>query len=199
MEAFTELRRRARERRDKAIAQARDEYAATLRRIAALEQDLLGHDPSTHKTIAACIDSVIPTDRVFTTQDIMAALEALAPRRTWRKRSLDSHLSRLRERGIIRRVKKSQNQQPAVYVRVGVEVTPLPFEDMTLSDVIVEVLSSRQPMRQTELVMAMLEAGYQTTMSPKRLRDAVGVVLRKGGGRFREVDGEWGVGAVDQS
>jgi len=122
MNAFNELRRHAREKRDKAIQQARDDYAATLTRIAELEQDLLGRDSPQHKTIAACIDSVIPTDRPFTTVDIMAALEALDPRRNWRKRSLDSHIARLRERGLVRRVKRSQNRQPAVYARVGVEI-----------------------------------------------------------------------------
>ncbi len=152
---------------------------------------MLGREPSNHKTIAACIDSVIPTDRAFTTVDIMAALESLDPRRNWRKRSLDSHISRLRDRGIVRRVKKSQNRQPAVYVRVGVEVEPMPFEDMTLPEVVAEVLSRHQPMRQTDLVVAMLEAGYQTTMSPKNLRNAVGVALRKDRERFRDTDGEW--------
>ena len=43
---------------------------------------------------------------------------------------------------------------------------------------------------QTELAVAMLEAGYQTTMSPKRLRDAVGVALRKGRGQFPEEGGK---------
>ncbi len=191
MNAFIELRKQAREKRDKAIAQARDEFAATLRRIAELEQDLLGREPPTHKTIAACIDSIIPTDRVFTTVDIMAALEALDPRRDWRKRSLDSHISRLRDRGIVRRVKKSQNTQPAIYVRVGVEVEPLPFEDMTLPEVVAQVLEEHQPVRQTDLVVAMLESGYQTSMRPKVLRDAVGRVLRGDKGRFRQRDGKW--------
>jgi len=68
MDAFNDLRRQAREKRDKAIHEARDAYAATLTRIAALEQDLLGRDVSSHRTIAACIDSALPTDRTFTTQ-----------------------------------------------------------------------------------------------------------------------------------
>ena len=194
MNAFIELRKQARDKRDKAIAQAREDYVATLRRIANLEQDLCGREPSTHKTIASCIDSLIPADRVFTTVDIMTSLEALDPKRDWRKRSIDSHLSRLRGRGIVRRVKKSRNTQPAVYVRVGVDVKPLPFEDMTLPEVVAEVLRSRQPVRQTDLVVAMLEAGYQTTMSPKALRDAVGRVLRGDEGRFRTRKGEWYIG-----
>ncbi|MCE5302801.1 MAG: hypothetical protein LLF97_06785 [Planctomycetaceae bacterium] len=190
MDAFNDLRRQARDKRDKSIIEARDAYAATLARIAALEQDILGRDLSSHRTISSCIDSLVPTDRPFTTQDIVAGLEALDPRRNWRKRSIDSHISRLRERGIVRRIKKSQNTTPAVYVRVGVSVQPLPFEDMTLPEVVEKVLRESQPMRQTELVTAMMEAGYQTTMTSKNLRNAVGVVLRKDK-MYREKNGAW--------
>jgi hypothetical protein len=193
MQAFNELRKGAREKRDRAIGHAREEYAATLRRIADLEQDLLGREPSSHRTIASCIDPVIPTDRAFTTVDIIAALEALDPAREWRKRSVDNHISRLRHRGIIRRVKKSQNTQPALYVSAGVEVEPLPFEDMTLPEVVEQVLGDRQPLRQTDLVVAMLEAGYQTTMEPKALRGAVGVVHRGDRERFRKSGDLWAV------
>ena len=49
MEAFTELRKQAREKRDQSIHKAKDEYRATLKRIAALEQDLNGQVPSSHK------------------------------------------------------------------------------------------------------------------------------------------------------
>jgi len=44
-------------------------------------------------------------------------------------------------------------------------------------------------MTQTELVVTMLEAGYQTSMNPKKLRDAVGVRLREGA--FAETGGKW--------
>ena len=178
MDAFNFLRKQARERRDKAIQQARDEYAATLVRIAALEQDLLGRDPSSHRSIAACIDSVIPTDRPFTTADIMASLEALDPRRNWRKRSLDSLIYRLRERGIVRRLRKARNDKLALYVRVGVQVERLAFEDMTLAEVVEEMLRDGAK-DATEIVVSMLEAGYETSMGPKQLRDAVGVVLKR--------------------
>jgi hypothetical protein len=189
MDAFNELRKQAREKRDLAVTKARDEYSATLVRIAALEQDLLGRDPSTHRTIASCINSVLPSDRAFTTVDVMAALEALDSRRDWRKRSLDCHISRLREHGVVRRLRKAQNDRPALYVRVGVQTEPLPFEDKRLPEVVREVLEARQPLTSAELTMAMLEAGYQTTMKPKALRDAVGVVLRGGG--YRRDGGKW--------
>jgi hypothetical protein len=120
----------------------------------------------------------------------MTSLEALDPGRVWRKRSVDSHLSRLRERGLVRRLKKHRNNEPAVYARVGVPVPPVPFQDMTLRDVVGAMLT--HPMRQTELVVAMLEAGYETSMTPQALRDAVGVELRKG--PFMSDGGKWAVG-----
>lgn len=191
MEAFTELRRQARERRDKSIKLARDEYAATLTRIATLEQDLLGRDKPDHRTISSCIDSVIPKDRTFTTVDLMTSLEALDPRRNWRKRSLDTHISRLREKGIIRRVSKSKNNSPAIYVRTGTKTDPIPFEGMTLAEVVRKVLAERQPLRGVELSIAILEAGYQTAMTRDHFRTAVSVILRKGG--FANSDGKWSV------
>ena len=64
---------------------------------------------------------------------------------------------------------------------------------MTLPEVVAKVLQVRQPLRQTELVAAMLEAGYQSTMSPKNLRTAVGIVLRKGA--YRQSGGKWAAGS----
>lgn len=189
MNEFTQLRRRAQEKRDRLVNQAKAEYAETLTRIAALEQDLLGRDLSTHRKVSASIESVIPSDRPFTTVDIMTALAALDPSRDWRKRSVDGHLSRLRERGLVTRLKKSKNTQPAVYIRTGVPVDPLPFPDMTLAEVVAATLATR-PMTQTEIVVSILEAGYETTMEPKALRNAVGTELRKGE-RFRVDGGKW--------
>ena len=83
MEAFLELRQRAREKRDKIIAQARDEYASTLIRIARAR--LAGRDSSTHRSVASCINSVLPSDRPFSAVDVLASLEALDPGRVWRK------------------------------------------------------------------------------------------------------------------
>jgi DNA-binding transcriptional ArsR family regulator len=187
MNEFIALRTRAREKRDTTIAHARQEYEATLVQIASLEQDLLGRESSRHKKISASIESVIPNGRPFTTVDILAGLEAIDPGRVWRKRSIDNHLSRLRERGLVRRMRKAKGTEPALYVRVGADVAKLPFEDMTLPEVIRAVLT--RPMTQTELTVRMLEAGYETTMSKPVLRNAVGVELRKCG--YRNDGGKW--------
>ena len=107
MEAFNILRAKHRANRDKAIATAREEYEASLTRIATLEQDLLGRNKPQTKTISSCIESVIPSDRPFNTGDIFASLEALDPRRALRKRSIDNHISRLRDKGLVRRLQKA--------------------------------------------------------------------------------------------
>ena len=53
-----------------------------------------------------------------------------------------------------------------------------------------EVLGS-QALTQTELAMAMIEAGYRSTMTAKGLRNAVGVKLRGERGRFARRGGKW--------
>jgi len=189
MEAFNLLRKKARDNRDRIISQARTEYAASLMRIAELEQDLLGRDKPAHKSIASCIERVIPRDRTFTTEDILAGLEALDGRRVWRRRSVDNHISRLRAKNLVRRIQKSHGHEPAIYVRAGVQVDAIPFENRTLPQAVADVLEASGPLRTTELAVKLLEAGFHTTMSPKALRDAVGVVLRKGA--FRHTAGKW--------
>ena len=111
------------------------------------------------------------------------------PGRIWRKRSVDSHISRLRKRGIVSRISRSRGSEPAVYARLGVQVAPRPFQDMTMREVIRTVLAEK-PLTQTELVVAMLESGYYTTMTRQALRNAVGMELRKDG-EFRKADGKW--------
>lgn len=189
MKEFIALRTKARENRDRVINLARQEYERTLVEIAKLEQDLLGKESSRHKKISACIESVIPQDREFTTVDIMTALEALDPARVWRKRSVDSHIFRLREKGLLRRVRRSHKADAAIYARVGATVEVRPFENMTLVEVVAAMLEGRS-MTQTELVVAMVEAGYETQMSKGALRNAVGVAMRKDD-RFTKSGDKW--------
>src|SRR5665811_2001341 len=94
---FNALRARARDRRDKVISEARREYEYQLVQISKLEQDLLGKVSSRYTKISTAVESVIPRESTFTTVDVMASLEALDPRRAWRKRSVDSHIFRLRD------------------------------------------------------------------------------------------------------
>jgi hypothetical protein len=190
MQAFTDIRRKAIEKRDRAIAQARREYAETLARIAALEQDVLGRDPSNHKTISSCINRVLPSDREFTVIDVLAGLEGLDPGRVWRRRSVDSHIFRLIERGVVRRVRKSRGTEPAIYARVGLKLPKRPFENKTLPEAIAEVLGEKA-MTPAEIAVALLDAGYETVQTPRSLQTHIRVELRKG--RFKREGKKWGL------
>ena len=68
---------------------------------------------------------------------------------------------------MVRRLRKAKGAEPAQYVRVGVQMARLPFENMTLPEVMAQVLGDKA-MSQTELAVAMLDAGYDTTMTPRR-------------------------------
>jgi len=193
MDAFKRLRKQAKDKRDRTIRQARARYSDALDRIAERERESNEGAPPSCEPLAACVNRVLPLDRPFTILDIMAALQDLDPRRVLRKQSVSNHICMLRRRGIIRRMKKAQGRQPAIYLRMGVDYEPLPFEGMTLREVVHQVLLSNPPVRQTDLVAAMLEAGYQTVMPPVTLRHAVGEVLRGDKERFRQDDGKWSV------
>src|SRR5262245_59656308 len=129
---FTALRARARQKRDRAIAEVRADYEAALVEIAALEQRLLGKQPQGHKSIAQAVNTIIPKEAPFTTLGVMTGLEALDPSRNWRKRSVDYVLTRMRSRGQIRRTRRATIHEPAQYVRAESAPPKGPVEDMTL-------------------------------------------------------------------
>jgi hypothetical protein len=93
---LTQLRIRARERRDNSIAQIRAEYEITLRQIAELEQRILGREPADKVPMSAAVESVIPTGEPFTAADLMRSFEARDPGRVWPKASVCRHITKLR-------------------------------------------------------------------------------------------------------
>lgn len=139
MNPFVELRKQALEKRNTAIALAKSDYEQRLIQIAKLERELTGNYRR-YRKVTSCVEQVIPVDREFSTQDIMVALEALDNTRTWRKDGVDKHLSKMRQLGLIQRVRKPRNNEPAIYVRAGVATKDRPFQDMTLVDVMAHVL-----------------------------------------------------------
>jgi hypothetical protein len=185
---FSALRSRARDKRDKLIAQARKEYHSALIQIVMLERDLLGVTLKRYKKLSHAVQSVIPRDESFTSVTVMASLEALEPGRVWRKASIDGHITRLRQLGIIRRIRRAKGPEPALYVREGAEVPAMPFEDMTLPEVIQTVLT--RPMTTAEVTVRLIEAGYDTRMPKKRLYNAVRIELGRGPFQ-RDGDGKW--------
>jgi hypothetical protein len=185
---FAALRTQARQRRDKEIAHARAEYQANLSQIAELEQRLLGRISPKQMKLSAAVEHVIPRDEPFTVPDLMHSLEGLDPSRVWRKTSVHRHVTQLRELGLVRRVKRAKVNEPASYVRCEGPGKPEPaIRDKTLRQVLVETV--KRPMFIAEVVMAVQEAGYKTTMIPANLRTHVIRELKSAG--FREVGGKW--------
>jgi hypothetical protein len=184
---FMALRTRARINRDKAIEAIRRDYEVALEKIATLEQELLGQSTNRLTRVGAAIESVIPLEADFTTTDLLAALETAHSHRAWYKRSVDAHVNRLRERGLIRRVRGAKSNEPAVYVRVALPVRGTQVEDGSLLQAIGNALV--RPMNSSEVTVAVLEAGYQTKMTKSNLRYNVAKVLKRGG--FKQDGGKW--------
>lgn len=173
---FKNLRALARERRDKAIADIRTDYETVLVQIAKLEQQLSGMVTARQRKVCAAIDSVLPVGKSFTTADIMAALRVIDPQRDWSQRAIDSHISRLRLKGILKRLRRSTVDSRAVYARVDFNAEP---ESKSLREHIAAVLV--RPMTMAEIAVAVLEAGCKTTMKGRCLRNTIARELREGG------------------
>ncbi len=191
MKTRSELRATARRIRDKVIQSACNEYKRALARIS-------NGKSNRRERLSTCVELVLPRDREFSILDVLAALEAMDPVRVWRKQTVNNQLSRLLDRGAIRRTRRHCGKDhPAIYACVGVDVPKRPFEDVSLRDVMAAVQGNRT-MNATELTVAIVEAGYETRMSRKALRDAVGAAMRKGG-RFKKVGEKWSVHRQKQS
>jgi hypothetical protein len=199
MDTFFQLRKQARDIRDEALAEVRAEYADRLKRIAVLEHDLWEKTKAKHKRLTHSIASVIPQDRAFTTEDVYAGLEALDARRPYKKSWVISHLGKLCDRGILRRVQKNHGRQLAIYVRAGVQVEPIPFGNKTLPLAIAMVLEEHgKPLAPIEIAVRLVERGFQTVMDCKRLRGAVGACCRSRPVKFKQSGRKWGLAQGQQ-
>ncbi len=185
MNEFMALRAKARERRDAEIAKAREDYESSLAKIAELEQRLLGKPDPQQVNMAAAVERVIPRDEPFTTDDVMRSLEALDPSRVWLKRSVARYIRCLREQGLLQRVRKATVKEPAAYIRSDVATEA---QERSLRQTIVETV--KRPMFIAEVLAAVLEAGYRTTMKREHFRTHCIRELRTAG--FRESpEGRW--------
>jgi hypothetical protein len=191
MEAFDQLRRQAKDLRDKMIAEAREQYEGSLRRIAELERDLSGEVKHTLKSVAASIEAAMPRDKPFNTADLKASLEAINPRRVWGYRVINHRVGYLVARGTLRRLRQSNGKSRAVYVRAGVRVDLKPLELVPLVDHIEAALRELGPMELTPLAVAILERGYKSKSSVSVFRNTICRLLRAYRERFAKTGDKW--------
>ena len=122
-------------------------------------------DPRAANRSVQSVQAAIPADEPFTVADIIARLEGLQPGRIMRHKTVTNYITGMAKRGLLRRLDRHRGHAPSLYVVAGANVPVRPFEGMTLTAVMREVLT--KPMNQTELTVCVLEAGYRATASKK--------------------------------
>jgi hypothetical protein len=108
----------------------------------------------------------------------MATLQAMDDSRAWSKPKVWNHIAKLRRKGLTRRTKLHSYNEPAMYVRSDVETPERPFANMSLNEVVQQVLADKQ-MTKLELTVAVLEAGYESKRTRRELREAIRQTLKK--------------------
>lgn len=197
MDAYSQLEKQARQKRDAAIARARVEYRDTLRRIHNL-RDALGEsiEPakrSKPKPIVALVQDLMPRDRAFTFADMLRILRDAEPDREFSDPSLRSLLAQLDKRGVVRRV--GSNQKGRVLWAAGdSKIEAAPYGQASLVDMAEAMLHKHGPLKPAELVVAIRETGYRADADPHATMAAVRQLLRRYTKRFkRGGDGRWQV------
>lgn len=171
MNEKSKLRAAAKERFDAAIAKAKADYDAELARIDKL-----------HPSLFACVKDAVPHDRLFTIEDIVAALKSRHPGRDWKRQSVVVYVSQMASDGLIRRIRKPGGKDAAVYASTEYEGELPPFYGMTLREIVASMLAERN-MNATELTVAILEAGYPFMTSRKALLLAVSSAINTASNR----------------
>jgi hypothetical protein len=197
MEAFDELRKLALDKRDEAIQTARDEYARRLGEIDQLRRSL-GVEPERRahpgQPMGDMVCDLIPQDRTFTLREILDGLRKADPGREFALPSLNACIHSLRAAGMVKRVSRGDNGQ-AIWAAAALEVEEGEFGSLPMSDVSAVLIREKGPMTAVELVLAMQERGYRAETRPNLLVRSLGTTLKRNRGRFRVVDGRWGLAA----
>ena len=193
MDPFKELQKQARAIRDDAIEKARQEYHRTLDCIRNLEREFLRKQGMRVGSIAKAMDAAMPRDRPFDYRTIRELLTKRDGTKHWRKRSITNRLAVLHDQGVIKRLRRGHGTEPAVFAVAELDVS-MPFQDMTISQVIQQILGEQGPMRAKEIAVAMLEGGWHSTSNLKYLCKTVTNTMRAESGLFVEEGGKWGLG-----
>jgi hypothetical protein len=193
MTTFNELRKLARDKRDTAIKQAREDYQGTLAEVNYLEKLLIEPKPSLRgrpkptTPLRVEIMEVAPKDSVFTVRDILQRLE-FDDSEFARVRTTFDRLIKL---GDIKRVRRGRRNIPAVFAVSTYGPPTNELNDLSQVDAAELVLRRiGRPVDLTLLIVEMIERGYEPVNGKmgfkKSLRSALGR-----SDKFVENDGHW--------
>lgn len=187
MKPFDELRKLASDRRDHAIESAKSEYRKTLHDIAAMERRL--GIATQRQTLSEAILSIVPNGREFFLDDVCRWLAANDPGRTFTRGSVGANIRSLVKQGSIKRVRNPQRTKHAAYAVLSLDCDR---QERTILDMAEAILrKSGQPMTATEIMVTMIEAGFDPAIEPKRASQSLRRGMSKRTSRFKRNGQKW--------
>ena len=192
---FNELRKLARDKRDKSIQSSRYQYQSTLDNINTLEKQLIEPKPSLKGRpkpavpLRADIMEVAPKDSVFTVNDILKLLDLDESEFTRVRTTFD----RMIKFGEIKRIKRGRQGVPAVFAVSTYGPPTNELNDLSQIEAAEIVLREiGRPITLTALCVELMERGFEPVNGKatlkKNLRSAIGR-----SDKFTEDNGYWGV------
>jgi len=195
MAPFYELRKLASDRRDQAIEAAKAEYREALKSIAAIERQLAVETPAKYQerrpSLADAIVSLVPHDRTFGLDDICGWLSKADPSRTFTRGSITSNLYVLVKRGVIKRVRYASGNQCAAYAVPSFNCDGPPSTILDIAEAVLR--EAGQSMTATEIMVTMIESGFESEIGPKRAMSSLLRGMSKRTSRFMRNGQKWSV------
>ena len=194
MDAFKTLRREAAEKRDRAIANARQDFDETIVQIEELEKSL--QEPVVfhrHKLpIVALIREVMPRDREFVLDELIGLMRAADTSRKYQKASVSAMLRRLCNEGEVTRTQKGGGSRAVKYIAAECVRPPYEFEGMSQVGIAELILREKgEPMTMTAIVVEMFERGFRTESDKRVVSHSIEACMRKAPTRFRKAGDKW--------
>ncbi|MEX2307129.1 MAG: hypothetical protein WD738_06030 [Pirellulales bacterium] len=198
MDAYQQLRQRAKQRRDEAIREARSLYDQALKRIELLERSLgrempkqtIVPEPDARRIMDLMVENM-PMDRPFLAQELVELLRDLYPERDVAPKTVRAYLHRLIVRGEIRRVSRPKGKE-VLYAAKTCTADGPPDAAAALINVAETVLREVGPMTMLQLTLAIQDRGTRPELKPHSLMQSLGRALRDNQGRFvKGKEGRW--------
>jgi hypothetical protein len=200
MDAYTDLRNRARARRDETIREAHSLYKQALKRIDLLERSLgrekpkqaVVPEPEARRIMDLMVENM-PKDRPFSSAELVELLRDLYPERDIAARTIRTYLHRLIVQGEIRRVCKPKGKE-MLYAHKACTVETVPDQAAALTNVAEQVLQEAGPMTMLQLTLAIQDRGTRPDIKPHSLMQSLRRAIWDNQGRFvKGKDGRWNI------
>jgi hypothetical protein len=200
MNAYQQLRQRAKQARDESIRDAQSLYKQAIRRIELLEKSLGGGTPKqaltpepVAKALMALMLEKMPQDRAFTSHELVDHLRRAFPEREIVVRTVRTYLHRMAISGDVRRVCKARGQTVQWAAR-DCPVESVPDEAAALTNVCDHVLRQSGPMTLMDLTMAVQKRGTRPGAKPRSLMESLRRAMCQHQGRFVKGEGgQWNI------